>query len=416
MSLAKNTLWMTGAAVGQKLVSLVYFTILARVLSVDDLGRYGLALSFTTIFVVLVDFGLTSVLIREGAKFPARLGELTNAVLRLKFYLGVATYLLTIFLAHAFGYEFEVQILIAISGITMLFDSWQLTLYGALRAKGSLRYESFGLFFSQLTTLVLGTISVLAHLPIIFLMLVYLGPSILNTAFARWRLYLAGVKLVGGSDCALIKTLGRAAIPFALAAIFSRLYGNTDTLIIKHFLGNAAVGAYQIPFKIVVAFQFIPLALIAGLYPALSQTIHTNLSEAKRLLFQSFRYLFLVSVPAAVGIFLFANQIVPAVFGALYVQSVPALKAAIIGLPFGFLTFPLGAWLNGSGQQSTQTFIVAIIMIANVAVDWLAAPRYGIVGVAYSGSVSQIILFVISFIIVARQAKFDYRLFLWPKS
>ena len=72
---------MTIASVGQKICAFVYFTILARYLGPEDVGKYVFTLSFAAIFVILIDLGLTSVLIREGARHKERLQKYNIPVL-----------------------------------------------------------------------------------------------------------------------------------------------------------------------------------------------------------------------------------------------------------------------------------------------------------------------------------------------
>ena len=66
--LAKNTIFYSAALAGQKALSFVYFIILARALGVAGQGRFTLALSFTSLFAVLLDLGLSQILIRETAR------------------------------------------------------------------------------------------------------------------------------------------------------------------------------------------------------------------------------------------------------------------------------------------------------------------------------------------------------------
>ena len=81
---AKNTAYLTSAFVGQKVLSFVYFTIIARTVGVDGAGRYFIAVSFTTIWSVFVDLGLANVLVREVAKFPEKAQKLFANVLGMK--------------------------------------------------------------------------------------------------------------------------------------------------------------------------------------------------------------------------------------------------------------------------------------------------------------------------------------------
>ena len=66
-SVAKNTTILTFAFIVQKILSLVYFTYLARQMGDANLGSYTAAIAFVSIFSIFADFGLGPVLIR-GAR------------------------------------------------------------------------------------------------------------------------------------------------------------------------------------------------------------------------------------------------------------------------------------------------------------------------------------------------------------
>ena len=74
-NIAKNTSFFTFALVLQKVVTFVYFTILARNLLPEDLGKYYFAISFATIFMLIADLGLNNVLVREVAKRKNEAGK-----------------------------------------------------------------------------------------------------------------------------------------------------------------------------------------------------------------------------------------------------------------------------------------------------------------------------------------------------
>ena len=139
MSLVKNTAFMTLASIGQKLIAFVYFTIVARSLGAQATGMYVTALAFTTLFVVFVDLGMTNVLVRESAKHKANMQEYFSVVLMSKVLLGVGSYAIMIVAAHLLNYDIALRHLIYLSGITMLFDSLHLSIYGVLRAIGNLK-------------------------------------------------------------------------------------------------------------------------------------------------------------------------------------------------------------------------------------------------------------------------------------
>src|SRR3989338_1424872 len=91
-SAAQNAFYLTVAAVFQKIVSFVYFTIVARALGVEDVGKYIFALTFTTIFSVFVDMGLSPALSREVARDNTQAERHIQTTLFIKCLLALVVY------------------------------------------------------------------------------------------------------------------------------------------------------------------------------------------------------------------------------------------------------------------------------------------------------------------------------------
>src|SRR3989344_1063057 len=103
--LAKNTLLLTGASVGQKVVAFFYFSLIARTIGVENTCSYFLALAMITTIGVLDDLGLTSVLIREVAKAPERAREWLRNVIGAKLVAMPLTVAVAFFLPTLVGYS-----------------------------------------------------------------------------------------------------------------------------------------------------------------------------------------------------------------------------------------------------------------------------------------------------------------------
>lgn len=409
ITLGQSTVYMTLASIAQKIISFVYFAIIARSLGAEDTGKYFFALSFTTIFVVFIDLGLTNVLVREGAKTKEKIVEFVSGVLFLKIFLGIGTYLVMAVVLSILGYAIDMKMLVFISGITMLFDSLQLSLYGTLRALGNVKYEAFGIVGSQGTTLILGTIFLYFKLPITYLMIAFLIPSFLNTAFAytilvtRYNLRLRP-KFIKG----IILYIIPIAVPFALATVFGRVFSYADSVMLSKMAGNAAVGWYSVPYKIAYAFQFIPFALIAGLYPRMSEYYVHDQKRLGEVFNQGLRYLLIVSVPMSVGIIILGTKIIQTFFGNQYLPSIMPLQILMAGVITSFLNVLLGALLNATGRQKTQTIFVGLVMVCNIILNVILIPRFGVVGAATAATTGNTILFVLSWIMSTRIVTVDY--------
>ncbi|MBU4347481.1 oligosaccharide flippase family protein, partial [Patescibacteria group bacterium] len=104
-NIAKNTSYFTFALILQKVISFAYFAIIARAIGPEDLGKYYFAISFTTIFAIFIDIGLSNVLTREVAKYKNWDAQsLLSSVLAIKIPLAFLSLLATIILVNIMGY------------------------------------------------------------------------------------------------------------------------------------------------------------------------------------------------------------------------------------------------------------------------------------------------------------------------
>ncbi len=394
---------MTAASIGQKIISFVYFTMIARMVGVEGTGKYFFALSFTTVFVVFVDLGLTNVLVREAAKAKEKMQTFFSTVLSVKILLGALSYIAVIIVIHMMGETKEIRQLVYVSAITMLFDSLHLTMYGILRAIGDLKYEAISITVSQFLTLVLGSVFLFLKLPLVFLILAFTIPSFLNVCYVSIiisKKYHFSLRPV--FDKLTFIHLGRIAIPFAIAAIFARVYSYIDTILLKKMLGEVAVGFYSIPYKITYAFQFIPLALVAALYPRFSEFFAHNKKKLAYVFEQGMKYLLLIAFPIAVGIAVLAQDIIITLYTTQYTASILPLQILIFSLIFSYISFPIGAFLNACNKQVTQTVIVGVVMVANIVLNILLIPQHGIIGSAVAAFIGNALLTVLGYFFVSK--------------
>lgn len=392
---------MTIASVGQKIIAFAYFAMIARFLGTELTGRYTTVLAFTTIVVVFVDLGLSTVLVREVARAKEKAQTYLSTVLATKIVLAILAYLGLIVLAYLFGYDSEYRLMLYISGMTMLFDSLHLSLYAVLRGYGVLKYEAVGVLMSQALTLILGGLALYFALPLVYLIAAFTISSAMNVLYVRRILkekYHISIRPIFKKD--IFYHIARIAVPFAFAAIFARVYSYIDGLMLKHMLGDSAAGIYAVPMKINFAFQFIPFALVASLYPRMSEYFTTNKERLATIFHQGIIYLGIIVLPIAVGIGLLARDIVLLIYTDTYIDSILPLQILMGGLFFFFMSFPIGACLNACNRQKTQTIIAGVVMLVNIGLNMVLIPIYGIVGAAVAAVAGNILLVLFGVYIV----------------
>lgn len=402
-----NSVMALGGSVIQKLLTLVYFVVVARSYGPVDQGRYSAALAFTTLFGVLVDLGLSSALTREVARSPEKVSVYTTHMLLLRVALGMGVYGLMIWVASFAEYPKELIALIAIAGVAAVIDVVTTSSWAILRGFQNLWYEAVGGVVAISTMIVVGLSAVLLRLPVSALVGAVLAGSIANFLYVGFILYTkAHVSVRVQPQKKIFLYLFRVAFPFAGAALFSRIYTFADTAIVARMAGEHYAGWYAAGNKLVLALNILPASISASIYPAMSASFAKgDTSRIGDITAKALVVLFAMSMPIAVGVALIAPQLVHAFYGSAYGPTTTVLQLLMPGLVFSFLNYPLGALLAATNRQGVNTFLFGIAALTSVSANILLIPSLHADGSAIALTLTMAVLFFGSLIATRKELR-----------
>jgi O-antigen/teichoic acid export membrane protein len=215
------------------------------------------------------------------------------------------------------------------------------------------------------------------------------------------------VKFTFTLDRQILKTIFKIAVPLALIAIFSRIYGYLDQIMVSKLVGDAALALYATAMKIPFALQFIPSAFAAAIFPAFSHAYSHDKERLRRAFERAMMMLTVVAVPLSLGIFAIAREAIFLAFGEKFLGSVLPLQILVAGLIFIFLNFPLGSLLTACDKQVANTKLVGLVMVLNIILNIFLIPKYSFIGASCSFVLCHALLFVSSMFVAKKII--DYR-------
>lgn len=408
-NIARNTSYLTIALIIQKVLSFFYFVLLARSLGPEYLGKYYFAISFTTIFAIFIDLGLVNYLTRETAKTKERSPQLLSNVLGFKVISSFVSILAVVFFINILGdYDALSRQLVYISTACMVLDSFTLTFFGSARGFHNLKYESISSVVFQAIVLSLGWISLYLKMDIRIIIASLVVASLFNFIYS-WAILKYKIKfpISVSWDFVFIKKILVTSLPFALFGIFQRLYTYLDSVLLSFFSGDYYVGIYQVSFKIIFALQFLPMAFIASLYPAMSYYWLNNKEQLAIAFRRSIDYLLLISVPISIAIFILAEEVV-SLFNDGYQEANWPLKISILSLIFIFVNFPIGSLLNACDKQARNTRNMLITLISAIVLNIILIPKFQALGASIVVLASNILMFVLGIIECRKIIKYNF--------
>lgn len=401
-NLAKNTSYFTLALILQKIISFTYFTLIARALGPEDLGKYYFAISFASIFSILIDLGLTNVLTREIAKAKSQANNYFGAILAIKLPLSVVTGLFIIIAANLFGYAELTKILIYFSTVCVILDSFTATFFSVSRGFHNLSFESIASVLFQIIVLIIGVAVLKLNLGLKWLMGALLLASIFNFIYSLYvAIGIFKLSLKPIYNPKLIKLILKISISFGLFSVFQKVYTYFDTVLLATLAGDYYVGLYQVAFKIINAIQFLPLAFTASLYPAMSAYWASNRNQLSITFERAMNYLIIIALPISIGIAILADKIV-LIFKSGFQGAVLPLKISIIALLFMFTAYPIGSLLNACDKQKINTINMAITVAFSIILNLLLIPKFQAVGASLAVLISSILMLALGLIQVSK--------------
>jgi O-antigen/teichoic acid export membrane protein len=401
--IVKNTLLFTGAMLAQKIVSFANFLYISAKLAPDTLGGYVWALSFTTMFSIGADLGLSFIMMRDSAKENQSEEKYLQNVMGIKIPMIILTLAATLGVLFATKHDAETIGLVLAATVLMVCDALSVVFYSFLRAKQMLSYESIGVIGFQIVSFIGSVFAIELGGGVFWVMATLTLAGIVNVFYA---LYVFKKKfnysLRPRYDKDTFRYFLRLMPAFALSGIFVRIYNASDSVILGYMKGNAAVGLFSIPAKAVTAFQaLIPGAFTATIYPSMSNFYATSHEKLEKLFEKSFNYLSLVSVPIALGLYIVAEPAMKLIWPK-YMAAVPTFQIMALALPFVFLAFPTGLLLRACDKQNINTMNRGIIMVLSVVLNIILVYYYGVFGAGVTFLIVNVVLLVADMIYVGK--------------
>lgn len=378
----------------------MYFVFYSRTLDAENTGTYVFALSFATIFGIIVDLGLNPVLIREVARNPNSAQKYLSNVLGIKGVLAVIGYGGMVLISRLLGHSVITQELLLFTGLVMVIESFSLSLYGVFRGLQNFKYEATGTIIHQVTLIAVGVVGLTIRPDLLVLAIaVVLGASS-NFIYASWNVIRKlKLNLVPRIKKLEAHFLLKTSAPFFLTGVFTKIYAYVDIVMLGQMTNATFVGWYSVAYKLTYAIQFLPIAVSNSVYPALSEAYVNSKDKLQALYEQSVYFMFSLSLPIAVAISYLARPIItnPHLWPN-YAESVPALQISVLGLPFIFINLLSATLLNATNRQKLNILNIGLTMLSNIVLNFILIPHWQHVGSSIAALGSAVILFILNLV------------------
>jgi len=398
-SILKNSLFLGTAQAAEGILAFALVVILARYLGKVNYGRYAFAFAFASLFSFLTDFGLSQILIREIAKDRSHLRDYFPSSLILQIILSLVGFFFISLGINIMGYPPTTVKVVYIAGLFIVFNGMTNCWRALFIAYEKMEYEALLAVIGKVVPLLGALIFIYFDRGLLTLASVPLWGAIAGLFLSTHLVFkkFIPVKLNWKINYSLLRKLLAMAFPFALLTIFVMIYFQIDSVMLSIFKGDAAVGVYNVAYKLVFALMFVSTGISAAIFPVISRIYVNQRKAALKVYGSSFKNLLALGLPLALGGAIFAPRIISLLYGSAYQESVLILQVIIWVLPFMFLTNLMGRVLGAINQQSLVAWIAGIGAVINVTLNLILIPTYSFVGAAIATIITEAVILVFQY-------------------
>ena len=389
----KNTGWLLAG----KLLSLVVGFIIARYLGPYAFGDLSFADAFAALFAAVGTLGLDSFIIREIIQHPDKRDEILGTSLVMRLAANAVLIPLAILTYIAFRQlstnetEVPLTLLIALCSSAALFKSFNIIdsyFQSQVASKYVVQVQNVCLVLSTGVKIAL----IYNHAPVLY----FAGALVFDSAilalgllfiYKRKQLHLHTWTF----NWARAKSLIQQSWPLILTAVMISIYMKIDQVMLKS-AGSKIVGIYSAAARISESWYFIPVAIVTSIFPAIIHARKTDIQRYHKRLQNLYDLLVAISLPVAILVSIFANQIIHILYGNPYQGAGLLLSIHIWSGIFVFLGSASSQFLLAEGFTFISFSRTAFGALVNVVLNLWLIPIYGALGasiatlIAYASS------------------------------
>lgn len=415
-ALAKNSALQIGGKLLGTVFGLVTFYLMLHFFNTDGFGLYTTAMTYVTIFAIIVDFGLTltttQMISEKGVNESKILGNLVSMrILTATVFMSLAP-----ISAYFIPQYATIMHIIMIGSVTYFISAIAQMFLGVFQK----RLDVFMVVVAEIVNRSLSLAGIvlvgLSHgsvtqASVAFLIGIFVQLLIVIIATRRRVQFRLEVDLQVWREIVL------RSWPIGISILFNLLYLKGDIFFMSIFhISFTEIGQYGSAYKVVDVMTMIPVTFMGLMLPLLTTAwsqkktgqFHAHLQNA-------FDLLAIIALPFAFGSVVLGVPIMTAVKGDLILagQVLSVLGPSVAILYFGSL---YGHTVVALNKQKIMTFAYALVAAFAIAGYVLFIPKYGAWAAAWVTLGSELFIAILAYLVVSTTTQVKTKLSMFAKA
>lgn len=389
------------------------FVIIARLSKSEIFGQYSLILAYLSVFAVLSDFGMTSILSKDFNQKNNNNLYLGNYYC-LKIFINIILIVISFILAFFAFKDIFLILLFSSFFIPMIGSRFFEPLFQILRKPfyslyPSVLYSISYFLFSILFLIYFNNQNILFNL--IFSYCLANALYFILAVFLSYRLIIPEFQI----DIEIIKKIFFLSLPLGISSFLTIFNTRIPFFFLSSLSSDHAVGIYSSAFRFLELGSMFIVMLTSPLLPVLSDKKNKNSKEFKYIVIKIFEGIAIIILPLIILAPVISPYIIDKLFGVDFIESVMALN--ILACSFVIIINSLFFTMVGISLNVIKVtyFITGSATVINFILNYLLISHFSFIGAAISNLIIELyMLGWILFFLIKKNGNI-FRLKMWIK-
>jgi len=415
MESARNFVKNTGVLLASRVFSIglgiIYVAVLARYIHAAGIGKIATATSLVSILILLPNFGLNDLIVRDIAGDKSKTGSYFSNVFFMRGLFSILFGIILVGITEIIGYPPDTKLIIYIYGFSYVFDALTDIAFSIFTAYERMEYPAVLQAGRDLINVVLSLGAIYFHASLTTIVLISAVASLLKLGAGMVilrRKYVGSGSQINPLIC---RKLLIAALPFAALAFIALVNHQINIVLLSLYRPADDVGLFSAAATLIVYLLLFPNVFIQALFPVFARFNRSSKDALRRTYSLSFKYLMLFGFPLSAGLFVTADQVISLVYGSGFQGAVTALRIQAFLLLWMFI-WANGTFLNATGKQTFFALMNGITVVLNIGLALLLIPRFSYIGSSIARTLPPAIFMLPITMVIHKQLeiKFPYSL------
>jgi O-antigen/teichoic acid export membrane protein len=377
---AKNTSSLFIAQIISSILGVILSIFIARKIGDINFGKYSFAIAFTSFFVIFSDLGYHTLLVREVARNRDQASRYLSNIIVIRILLSIIFFVFIAILINLMGYPTDTKNIVYLIGGSAILTAFATIFNMVFRAFEKMEYDAFLNTFIMIIKVILSIFVLYLGYGLLEIGYVFLFVSVIDVLLGFVICQFKFVKPKMMVDISFWRTSIKIALPISLASFFGLIYIKIDSVMLSLMKGDAVVGWYNASYNLTLGLTPIPDLFMNALLPMMVFYSTSKKEKLNMIYEKSFKYLFMLGLPIAVGTTLLAEKIIILFYGTEYVNSIIALQILAWDILLVFLYRCIYYALISVNKQNQVMIIAGLSALINIILNLILIPTYSYVG------------------------------------